>query len=296
MSTLPNFLIIGPSKSGTTSLYEYLNSHPEVYMSPVKEAKFLVSESIQDRLKRKNEEADVISSLEDYVDLFSGVQNEKAIGEVSPQYFRLHNEAIEAIQEYLRDVKIIIPLRNPVDRAFSAYTHLVRDGKETLSFEESLTHEKKRMENNWGGMWAFTGNGMCYERVKAFQENFSDVTVVLLVNLKKDSETFISNLYSTLSVDPNFRPDMSVRYNVSGVPKSRKMHSLLSNPPNWVRKLSHILTPKSFREKLRRKMRDSNLDKPKLDPQTRKKLQGVFREDVKKLSALLERDLMHWVQ
>jgi hypothetical protein len=88
--TLPTFLVVGAAKSGTTALYHYLNQHPEVYMSAVKEPLFFSSCGVErSRLERELYPAameNVITEYDRYVDLFSGVKDEKAIGEGSVYY------------------------------------------------------------------------------------------------------------------------------------------------------------------------------------------------------------------
>ena len=138
-NNLPNFLVVGAAKSGTSSLHNYLNQHPEIFMPSfrdgvnVKEPQFFVRESVMDRLHSG------IWNWQDYKDLFFQVKDEKAIGEASVFYLYYFEEAINNIKKYLGDqIKIIIILRNPIDRAYSAYQHVSRSMKEELSFEEAL--------------------------------------------------------------------------------------------------------------------------------------------------------------
>ena len=155
---LPNFLIIGSAKAGTTSLHYYLNQHPEIYMTAVKEPRFFALEG--KNLNFSGPDKDIINSTsvttyEEYIALFEEVSSEKAIGETSPLY--LYSEkAIQRIHHYLPDVKLIVILRNPIDRAFSCYTHLLREGYESLSFADSLKAEEGRIHDNWAHLWHYT--------------------------------------------------------------------------------------------------------------------------------------------
>src|SRR5512142_2021892 len=101
--TLPNFLIIGASRSGTTSLFEYLRQHPEIYMSPVKEPMYYWEEG-------RGQYDYGVSTREAYERLFDGVTNERAIGEASPQYLRSPT-APARIAADLPDVRLIATLR-----------------------------------------------------------------------------------------------------------------------------------------------------------------------------------------
>src|SRR3954452_25059385 len=105
--TLPNFLIIGAAKAGTTSLYEYLKQHPDVYMSPLKEPGYYWSEApaLEDA---------PIRTRADYERLFDGVTTEKALGEAAPRY-RKSAPPAEGIAHALPPARLIVSLPNPAD-------------------------------------------------------------------------------------------------------------------------------------------------------------------------------------
>src|SRR3712207_6354190 len=132
--TMPNFLIIGAMKSGTTALYYYLEQHPEIYMSPVKEPNFFSSQEQENA-------ADAVTDIGTYQHLFRGVSGEKAIGEASHSYLYEPGAAAE-IRRYLPEAKLIAILRNPIDRAYSHFLHMVRSGTEPLDdFAQALQEE-----------------------------------------------------------------------------------------------------------------------------------------------------------
>src|ERR671929_75877 len=132
--TMPNFFIIGAMKSGTTALYYYLEQHPEVYMSPVKEPNFFCSQ------EQKNG-ADAVTDIRAYERLFRGVLGETAVGEASHCYL-YEPRAAAAIRRCVPEAKLLAILRNPIDRAFSHFLHMVRTGSEPLSdFAQALREE-----------------------------------------------------------------------------------------------------------------------------------------------------------
>lgn len=151
---LPNFLIIGASKAGTTSLYDYLDQHPDIYMSPRKETNFFARvngdpgyyepvDELRKRLRRP------IKTLEAYQALFARVANEKAIGEASPWYL-LEDQVPERIQDYIRQVKLIAILRNPVEQAYSLFQDYIRAGKEPQAdFLQAIRATEQRTRDNW---------------------------------------------------------------------------------------------------------------------------------------------------
>ena len=150
---MPNFIVIGASKAGTTSLYEYLKQHPQIYMSPMKELRFFAIEGEKvdfcgpwDRIEIERYS---IKTLEDYKNQFQGVTDEIAIGEASPWY--LYSEkAPKSIKSYIPDAKLIAILRDPVDRAYSHFSMHVMNGREPLAdFTQALQEEEERILNNY---------------------------------------------------------------------------------------------------------------------------------------------------
>jgi len=144
---LPNFLIVGAAKSGTTSLYHYLKQHTEIYMSSIKEPKFITSQFLTFPFKGTGDEKveqNIIKSFREYCNLFKDVNNDKMIGEASADNLYFFKKAINIITHYLKKPKIIIILRNPIERAFSHFNQFIRDNREYLSFEEALKEEKNR--------------------------------------------------------------------------------------------------------------------------------------------------------
>src|SRR5690606_32883708 len=117
----------------------------------------------------------------------------------------------------------------PVKRAFSAYQHLVRDGRESLSFEEALKAEPDRIRDNWELIYHYRSVSKYYVPVKNFTENFSRVKVILSDQLEKNTEATLRDVFEFLEVDPTYKiDDTKTKYNVSGKPKSRWLHSVLS--------------------------------------------------------------------
>lgn len=137
---LPSFIIIGAQRCGTTSLYDYLSNHPQIIPSPVKELfyfddyytrpinwykSFFPTEKQKEKLER---------------DLIARV----ITGEASPSYF-FHPYAAKRIKETLPQVKLILVLRDPIERAYSHYNHIRRLNREPLSFEEAIEKEQERI-------------------------------------------------------------------------------------------------------------------------------------------------------
>lgn len=300
--TLPNFLIIGAAKSGTSSLYMYLKQHPEIFMSPVKEPHFF---SFTDETKNTRGPGDsipgAVTDILAYEELFDGVKNQKAIGEASPTYL-YQPEAAKRIFELIPDVKIIVILRHPAERAFSAYMHVVRDRREdALNFGEALKLEDERKKNDWGPLWHYTSAGFYYDQLSRFYELFSgdQIKVFLYEELQKNELDLLKDIFNFLEVDPNFMPDSSIRFNVSGEQKSKFVHTLslfLFNQKNPIRWLSRKFIPESWRWKFTCLVRDINLNKQSIPPKIKKDLINLYREDIMNLETLIKKDLSHWLE
>ncbi|RKY52088.1 MAG: sulfotransferase, partial [Candidatus Neomarinimicrobiota bacterium] len=115
-----------------------------------------------------------------------------------------------------------------MDRAFSAYTHLVREGRENETFERALELEDERIKKGYSFIWHYKNVGFYYEQVKDYLENFSDVKVCLYDDLRKDPIKLVQDIFGFLGVDDNFVPaNIGEKYNVSGVPKSKSLHRFL---------------------------------------------------------------------
>src|SRR5215210_1250841 len=166
--TMPNFLIIGAEKSGTTALYHYLKQHPQVYMSPVKEPGFFSYEEGQKPISAGPARftSERITDIEAYQRLFRGISDEKAVGEETPAYIA-NPEAPARIRRYIPDAKLIAILRDPTERAYSNYLHARWLGFEPIpDFARALQEEETRMQNGWGGLWRYKRKGFYFRQLK----------------------------------------------------------------------------------------------------------------------------------
>lgn len=296
--TMPNFLIIGAGKAGTSSIYYYLQQHPQVYMSPLKEPKFFALEG--EPLNFQGPDRDIVNrnsvnNLEAYQNLFRAVSTEIAIGEASPLYL-YSPKAPARIKHYLPEAKLIAILRNPVERAFSSFTHLLREGYENLSFEQALVVEENRIQKKWAPLWHYTQKGYYYEQLKRYFDIFDrgQIQVYLYEDLQANSTNVIQNIYNFVGVDNTFIPDLS-RKNVSGTPKSRIVHDLFTKD-NLIKSLLKPFFPKQLRRNIADITIRQNLgSKPMLSYETRHKLLQLYREDILQLQDLIQRDLSAWL-
>jgi hypothetical protein len=316
---MPNFLIIGAAKSGTTALYHYLKQHPQIYMSPVKEPRFFAFAGEKLAFCGPGDQRINDSSITDselYRMLFAGVSSETAIGEASPVYL-CSPKAAERIKHYIPEAKLIAILRNPVDRAYSHFMHHIRDGYEPITdFAQALAEEEKRINANWEFTWHYKQCGFYYTQLKRYYDRFhqNQIKVYLYEDFNRDSCAVLRDIFRFLGVDETFIPDTSIRYNVSGVPRNKMLHAvlagmkLLSRPTpvhaprrpldtgaRWTRVLHSVFFPNALR-RIAIGLRNRNLVKPQLPPQIRRQLSAAYHEDILRLQSLIQRDLSQWLE
>jgi hypothetical protein len=289
--TLPNFLIIGAQKAGTSSLYYYLKQHPDVYMSPVKEAHFFdLAEGRDFRNTIPH-----ITGIEDYRALFRGVSKEKAVGEASPSYIYVPGTP-ERIRDHIPAAKLIAILRNPVDRAYSAFLHTLRSGREPLTdFARALRAEETRIRDNWHPVFHYRERGFYHVQLKRYFDLFGRdrIRVYLHEDLKADPLGLLRDIFRFLGVDEAFAPDTSVRYNVTGlvVPKNRAVYPLVRRLGTLKPVLRRLL-PFGARKRIKGQV---FAEPPPLAPEVRRALREGYREDIVKLEGLIGRDLSGWL-
>ncbi len=301
---LPNFLVIGAAKAGTNALYHYLRQHPQVYMSPWKEPKFFAFESADELRFRAagGREAAVNSTVildrAEYEELFAGAQGEVALGEASPQYLYAR-KAPGRIAAHVPEMKLVAVLRNPVDRAFSSYQHLVRDGLEPLDFGAALDAEPARIAENYAFIYRYTDLGFYTRQLDRYAALFPPDQLLVLVydDLRRDPEETCRTVFAFLGVDESFRPALTEPHNVSGLPRSRLVHTLL-NPSARMKRRLWQRTPSALKEPLlgaHTRLVNRNLERQSIPGAERARLQRVFEGEVAELEERLGRDLSHWL-
>ena len=192
---VPDFMIVGAAKSGTTSLHHYLGQHPEIFMPKVKELFFFSfmdsppNLSANDPLRGRT-----VHRLEDYIEHFKAAKENQIVGESCPSYLYTYKNTIRNVktvyQEKYIDLKIIIVLRNPAERAWSHFTMKKNYEQEPLdNFKEAVGPElvDRRLKEGWNIGYDYIGFGMYYEQVKAFLEEFPHVKLLLYDDFCNDA-------------------------------------------------------------------------------------------------------------
>ena len=300
---LPNFLLIGTAKAGTTSLYHYLRQHPEIYMPAVKEPRFFAYLDDPPAMtgpgdRASNEAAGAVYTMADYRALFDAVDGERAVGEASVNY--LYSEpAPRRIHEHLPDVQLIAVLRNPIERAYSHYLHLLSSGREPLrDFDAALDAEADRRRQGWEWSWHYTRMGFYHEQLTRYLEYFDreQMAVYLFDDFTEDNVGVTQDIYCRLGVDDGVVPTRTLAHEKTGEPISKQFQRFLLNPDHPIRQAARYVVPETVRTQGVKLLKNLNLSKPPMEPSVRSDLADLYAEEVQRLETLLDRDLSHWLE
>lgn len=287
---LPNFLIIGTPKAGTTSIYHYLNQHPEIFLSPKKEPHFF---SFIDEKKPHW----AVKNIIEYEKLFQGVTQEKAIGEASTWY--LYSQyAAEQIKKLIPNTKLIIILRNPIERAYSSWAFSVQHGWESIGdFEQALQAEENRIANNCEWDFHYLKTGFYYNQIQRYFELFprEQIFICTYDNLKQDCASLLKRIFSFLEVNDDFIPDISTRHNRTALYRNKFINQLITKSSYW-KEVAKELIPNTIGKKIKNKLMQTNqYSVPKLSQEIKIKYNLLYKEDILRTSELIDLDISQWL-
>jgi hypothetical protein len=274
---VPNFIVIGPGKSGTTWLYQILKEHPDVGMSSAKETLFF--EDFYDR------------GIKWYSKFFTHCQNCSVVGEASNTYI-FSPIASKRILDFNPDIKIITTLRNPIERAYSHYLFLCRNGEKIGAFEDAIESQGHLLER-----------GLYFFHLSKYYEIFNAEQILALIydDLKHDSHEYATKLFEFLDVRSDLElPSLSQKILVASEARNKLVAMLVKQLALAVRKTGYpelIESVKSsFIPKLLYSPIKSSESIPKMQLETREFLRQYYRKDVEELSILLGRDFISlWI-
>lgn len=294
MMRWPDFFIVGAPRAGTTSLYAYLSGHPNIYMPAEKEPNFFCH-SQADATRRKRHLRPIVTGEDNYLNLFKDASPEALIGEASPFY--LYDEAAPGrIKEKNRQARIIIVLREPIDRAYSHYLLTVRRGYMDKPFYEALVEDYCRTSKGVDVNHLFVELGLYYQKIRRYLDTFGakQVRIFLYDDLDSDTYGVVKEICQFLGVpfhDGRFF-DPGSRYNTYYQPSNAlvKRFLMVRSAYRWV----VSLVPRRFIPRLTQFF-SSNDAKPPMDPEAKKFLASIYYDDILHLQDLISRDLTHWL-
>ena len=277
----PNFFIVGGAKCGTTNMSYYLNDHPDVFIPELMEPYYYSRFDVPKNFKRES----MITDEKNYLKLFKNATNHKAIGESSPVYLQCPHSAKE-IKKDNPDSKIIISIRNPIEKAHSSYFSYKFMNLDKRSFIEKINLFKKQFDSNEFYIFNFVEDGFFSKHIKRYQDVFApeNIKIIYFENYIKDIPKHIRLLQEFLELDVNSdfteKPKNSFR-----VPRNKIANSLLQN--KMFRDVSTKLVPTIYRDRIGEKFFVKQSTKPSLHPDERKLLKEIFLPEYENLKELL---------
>ena len=297
---MPNFLVIGVGRAGTTSLYHYLAAHPEIGMSSVKEPNFFeFGEPEQPPPSTILAKNFGVARLDDYQKLFAGMEHFKRRGEASTLNFEAR--ACHRIQSYLPQGKFICSLRHPVDRAYSAFAmwraaaiEPERDFRTAYTATEQRWHQRyERSLPAYGSQDAT----WLVQRLTDWLQRFprEQFHIRLYEDLRNDPIRYIHDVYEFLDVDPSFQPDVAHIYNRGMRVRSQRLQRILTQVAPRPNHLRHFPLLAPYARIIRWVRRLNRAPTALLDPAVRRELTVPQCDAILRLQDLIGRDLTHWL-
>lgn len=292
----PDFFIVGAPRCGTTFMYEYLNRHPQIYMSPTKEPQYFANDLDSGSYL---DSVTFMRDREQYLDLFRDAQPDQITGEASTWYL-YSKDAARNIKMANADARIIIMLRDPVDMLYSLHGRRVYGGSEDLTdFEEALAAEGDRKlgrripprARNIEALF-YRDVGRYSEQVKRYLETFGPerVHIIIFEEFRADPSAAYRQTLEFLGVDSTFKPDLHVVN--EGVERRSVRAQRLRLAPVMVMFSRRV--PKRIRPHVGRVwdvVTTRTKRRPPLDHAVAEKLREDLHPDVVRLSEIVGRDL-----
>ncbi|MBT8207816.1 MAG: sulfotransferase, partial [Acidimicrobiia bacterium] len=206
MSRLPSFFLVGAPRCGTTTLNEVLDAHPETFTSANKEPWFYAVSERSEPFTGPGDGQGVRNRSE-YEALFAGSDAAVAVGEASTLYLS-SDHAAERIAADVPDARIVVTLRDPVQRAFSNFSQHTWQARETLGFDEALAAGPGRVASGWAPFWDYEALSRYGAQLDRWFRVFDreQIHVILFDDLDSRRSELLSDLYRHVGVDPSFRP------------------------------------------------------------------------------------------
>jgi hypothetical protein len=309
----PNFFLVGAAKAGTTALHQFLRRHPEIYMSPIKEPNFFSQLNMRRDLFTRNYRNSIDFDLEryfrksylkkihiadvqtwdNYIQLFREVSNESAIGEASNSYLFCPSAPSEIAQR-ISDPKILVILRNPIERAWSHYLMNRRLG---YSVSHNFIEEFNRDSNDFPKGWGITHNyrdlGMYSPQLERYFSCFPSnrLKIIMYEEYNKNPKLALRSIFSFLGVDTAHEISLTTKANQAALPRFERLNYLLRRS-RIVAALGRASPVKIT--SAAKKVLYSRSSLPAFCQKDKLFLQDIYREDIYKLADLLQIDLSHW--
>ena len=298
MKRMPDFIVIGAARAGTTALYSFLRQSPDIFMPDVKEPNFFAYEG--QSLDCRGPGADFINNsitdLDHYSALFEPAPNGAILGEASPLSL-FEPRAPERIHHHVPQARLVVILRNPVEQAYSHFLYATRLRIEPLdSFTLALEQENDRLAKGWQPLFGYSSFPKYAEQLERYFALFPHEQILIRTyeEWSEKPEKTMSEILSFIGANSAVLPDLTNRLNAGGVPRNRALQDFLMKP-NPVTGLIGYIMPKTMRLRVRDWLSGFNTQRDAPMPAAaRKILHERLDGEIARLESLIGRDLSHW--
>lgn len=297
---VPSALIIGAAKAGTTALFQYFSQHPDIFVANPKEPNYFAFAGQEVSFAGPGDDVTInaksVVDRDEYRRLFSdaGQAMVTCEGSVSTLYYG--EDAAHRLDEEAPHAKLICMLRNPADRAWSAFNFMrSRLFEPEESFLRALDLEEERIAAGYHHMWHYKAMGRYAAQLRHFSGPLSEgrLKVVLYEDFGADSLSVLRSCFEFLEVSTSFEPTFTPAPHRSGEPRIKWLSKQLSRDTHLKDRLKPLI-PSSLRAELRSRAAAVALERRQLDKELRHDLALAFEDDVCDLEELIGRDLSEW--
>lgn len=299
--TVPTFLVAGAARSGTTGLVEGLRTHSRVFITSPKEPHYFALHSIGADFRGPGDAATInrvaVTDHDAYLGLYPDQHDYLALGDGSVSTLYYADQAAPEIRRVNPDMRLVLILREPVDRAYSSYLYLRARGFEPCEdFRAALAQEPHRRQQNWHHLWHYTAMGQYTHGLNVLREAVGPdrVGVWFYDDLQTDYQATIRSVQQFLGLPEDIDQNLDVpRVNVSGTPRLAVLQRTIqaSTRNEFVRSSVKSLTTFRFRERIRR----SGLRPSEVSDQVRAELAPSFVDDLAELAKIIDGPTPDWV-
>ena len=295
--SLPNFMCLGAAKSGTTTLYDILGQHPDIYIPSFKEPHFFdIPENFDNGLLW-------------YEKTYFKKTSSKIIADFTPSYFFDKNAPKRIFESLGTDMKFLVIIRNPVDRAYSHYLHSKRDHHETEYFEKSLKLEVSRLKHYEDRSdylsylrHSYVHQGLYSQMLERYLQYFS-LDNFLFISFEDEflqkRDLTIKKILQFLEIDSSVLLNADIRSNPSSKEKSRMLKIMMKKTGWWRTLIKQIIPSLKIRQIMKNRIQRANIsafNPPKISQKERRNIyNSYFKDDIHNLEGLLNRDLSRWI-
>jgi hypothetical protein len=273
---LPNFLVIGSMKAGTSSLHHYLQSHPQIFMSPRKELDFFTKERSSNR------------GIDWYESHFADADGALAIGETSPSYSKhpQYGPVPKLVARALPDIRLIYLIRHPVERMRSHYIHWVLKGTEREPIDKALLTNPMYLNCS---LYAL--------QIEQYLKHFDRDRFLIVTSerLRGDRYNTVDRIYEFLGVDPSLPgPQHDEEFHRSAEKwDNRPLAGKVRRIPGY--RVVAGVAPKTIRKSYRRfvQKRIDPID-AEISDELHNRLEEMLKDDVRRLRSYMEADFDGW--